>query len=77
MPLMARLSDSVPPEVKTSSSGETPRNRAISSRAASTASRASRPKPWMLEAFPNRSVKYGSIAASTSGWTAVDALWSR
>ena len=56
-PLMARLSDSVPPEVKTISSGETPRKRAMVSRAASIPSRASRPKPWMLDALPKRSEK--------------------
>jgi hypothetical protein len=60
--------------VKTISSGKTPRNAAMDSRAASMASRASRPKPWMLEALPKRSEKYGSIAARTSGWTGVEAL---
>ena len=73
-PLTARLSDSVPPEVNTISSGVTPRKPAMLSRATSMPSRASRPKPWMLEALPKRSEKYGSIAARTSGWTGVEAL---
>jgi hypothetical protein len=29
---------------------------------------------WMLEGFPKRSAKYGSIASSTSGCTGVEAL---
>ena len=73
-PLMPRLSDSVPPEVKTISSFETFRKPAICSRAVSMPSRASRPKPWTLDGLPKRSLKYGSIAWSTSGCTGVDAL---
>jgi hypothetical protein len=57
MPLIPRLSDSVPPEVKTISSFDTRRNPAICSRAVSSPSRASRPKPCTLEALPNRSLK--------------------
>ncbi len=44
------------------------------SRALSIPSRASRPNPWMLDALPKRSEKYGSIAARTSGCTGVEAL---
>ena len=74
IPFTATLSDSVPPEVNTISSLPTRRKCATRSRAASTPSRASRPKPWMLEGFPKRSEKYGSIASSTSGCTGVEAL---
>ena len=73
-PLMAMLSDSVPPDVKTISSFPTRRKCAICSRAISSPSRASRPNAWTLDGLPNRSSKYGSIAATTSGWTGVDAL---
>ncbi len=51
-PLMPRLSDSVPPEVKTISSFDTLRKAAICSRAASMPSRDSRPKPCTLEGLP-------------------------
>ena len=37
-------------------------------------SRASRPKPCTLDGLPNRSLKYGSIASTTSGCTGVEAL---
>ena len=76
-PLTPRLSDSVPPDVKTISSFATPKKLAMRSRAVSRPSRASRPKPWMLDGLPKRSPKYGSIASITSGWTGVEALWSR
>ena len=67
MPFSAMLSDSVPPEVNTTSSGAAPRKRATRSRAVSTPARASRPKPCTLDGFPKRSPKYGSISATTSG----------
>ncbi len=73
-PLTAMLSDSVPPEVKTISSLPTRRKWATCSRAVSRPSRASRPKPCTLDGLPNRSLKYGSIASTTSGCTGVEAL---
>jgi hypothetical protein len=73
-PLTPKLSDSVPPDVKTISSGAAFRKRATRSRAVSSPARASRPKPWTLDGLPNASEKYGSISASTSGCTGVDAL---
>jgi hypothetical protein len=56
------------------SSGRAPRNRASRSRAVSTPSRASRPNAWTLDGLPKDSLKYGSMAATTSGCTGVDAL---
>ncbi len=53
-PSTARLSDSVPPDVKQISSAWAPRQRATRSRASSRAARASRPQRCMLEGFPNR-----------------------
>ncbi len=66
-PLRARLSASVPPEVKTISRGFAPSAAAIRSRASSSPWRARRPEAWMLEGLPWCSVRYGSIASSTSG----------
>ena len=67
-PRTARLSDSVAPDVKTISSAEAPTSAATCARASSTARCASWPKPWLrLEGLPNRSVKNGSMAASTAG----------
>ena len=43
-PLIAALSDSVPPLVKSTSWGRAPRRAAVASRASSTARRASRPQ---------------------------------
>ncbi len=71
---MPKLSDSVPPEVNTISSGFTLRKPAMRSRAVSRPSRASRPKACTLEGLPKVSLKYGSMAATTSGCTGVDAL---
>jgi hypothetical protein len=60
--------DSVAPEVKTISRGSAPMRLATSARAASTASAASRPKPWLAEwGLPNLSVNHGSIASTTRG----------
>jgi hypothetical protein len=58
-PLMARLMDSVPPDVKTTSFGSrAPMTLAICSRARSTAFSASQPKEWFrLAGWPNFSVK--------------------
>ena len=57
MPFSAMLSDSVPPEVNTTSSAGTFMKRAMRSRARSTPARASRPKPWTLDGLPKRSPK--------------------
>ncbi len=72
-PLRARLIDSVPPEVNTSSFGSrAPMSAASCSRALSIADSAAHPKGWLrLAGCPKRSVKYGSIASSTRGSTAV------
>ena len=71
-PFTARLSDSVAPLVQTISRAVAPMSRATSSRASSTASAASHPNEWLFEAaFPDRSVKYGSIASRTRGSTGV------
>ena len=51
-PRMARLSPSVPPEVKQISSAVAPRQRATRSRASSSAVRASRPQRWVLRRIP-------------------------
>ena len=69
---MARLFDSVAPEVQTSSLAVAPIRAATWARAASTASSARQPKEWLLEeALPNSSLKYGSMASSTRGSTGV------
>jgi hypothetical protein len=51
---------------------------ATSRRACSSPARAARPNRWALDGLPNAcSVRYGSIASSTSGRTGVVAAWSR
>jgi len=70
-PFKAKLSASVPPPVKTISSGLAPMREATFSLASSTAALASWPNEWMLEGLPYRSVRYGSMAWTTSGWTGV------
>ena len=58
MPLIARLFDSVAPEVKMISLAVAPISLAICSRAFSTAASASHPNEWLrLAAFPNIVVK--------------------
>ena len=73
-PLMARLSDSVAPEVQTISRGSALSNRATSARAASTASSACQPKVWLREAglpkLPSAS-RQAFILAATWGSTGV------
>ncbi|MEA3246994.1 MAG: hypothetical protein U9Q74_12635 [Gemmatimonadota bacterium] len=76
-PRMARLSASVPPEVKQTSSFAAPRHAATRSRASSRAVRASRPQRCVLEGLPKRGPWNGAIASSTSGRTGVVAAWSR
>src|SRR5262249_56067727 len=72
-PLSARLMDSVPPEVNTTSLGSrAPISLAICSRARSTAPSASQPNGWLrLAGCPNFSVKYGIMASRTRGSTGV------
>lgn len=50
--LMAQLSDSLPPEVKKISLGSALKQRAMSSRAVSTAFFASRPTEYRLDGLP-------------------------
>jgi len=52
MPLTARLSLSVPPEVKITSDGRAPRSAAIDSRDSSTRRRADRPEVCSEDALP-------------------------
>jgi len=66
-PKIALLSDSDPPEVKTISSGLAPKKLAKTSRESSNAFLTSCPNPWILEALPNFSKKYGYIAFKTKG----------
>ena len=70
---MARLFDSVAPEVMTVSfSLLAPTSFATRSRAASTASSACQPKAWLRDAaLPKCCVKYGSISWRTRGSTGV------
>ena len=77
-PTTARLSASVPPEVKITWFGSAPSASAIVRLAASIPARAARPKRCGEEGFPNASgPRNGSMASSTSGRTAVVAAWSR
>ena len=67
-PLIARLLPSVAPEVHVISLGSAWMSRAISARAASTASSACQPNTWVrLAALPNMVVKYGNMASTTRG----------
>ena len=71
-PRIARLSDSVAPDVKTISSGCAPTSAATCARPSATACAASWPNTCCrLDGLPNCSVKYGSIAESTCGSTGV------
>jgi hypothetical protein len=71
---MARLFDSDPPEVKTTSDGRQPRHPATCSRARSSAAFAFRPSAWVDEGLPNPPVRNGSIASATRGSMGVVAL---
>jgi hypothetical protein len=74
---MARLSDSVAPEVQTISLPEAPMSAPTCSRACSTAFSAVQPKLCeRLAALPKISVNYGSIASTTRGSTGVVAWLS-
>ncbi len=79
-PWTAVLSDSVPPEVNTTSPGRQPTTSASASRASSTARRAWRAKRCVPDGFPNRSgspPSQGSMAWRASGRIGVVAAWSR
>ncbi len=69
MPLTARLSDSVPPEVKITSSGRAPKSAASEARAASSAFAAVFPALCTLIGFAYASVRNGIIARMTSSLT--------
>ena len=75
-PLIARLSDSVPPEVNSTSDGRAPSARPIDSRDSSTTRRARRPEVCSEEGLPTTAIS-AVIASMTSGSTGVVAAWSR
>src|SRR5665648_34955 len=75
-PLTARLSDSVPPPVKTTSVGRAPSRAAHSSRDSSTTRRAARPASCTEDGLPTR--PSSAVSASiASGCIGVVAAWSR
>ena len=76
IPATARLSDSVPPEVKSTSLGRAPSAAAIVSLDSSTRRRAARPEVCSDEALPVSDIA-ADMAATTSGRTGVVAAWSR
>jgi len=71
---MKRLLPSVPPDTKITCEGWALTSAPICWRAASTALRATVPNSWRLDALPNRSRRYGSIASSTLSSRGVVAL---
>ena len=75
-PLTARLSDSVPPEVKTTSDGRAPSAAPIRSRASSTTARAARPEVCSEEGLPT-TADCSIRASSAAGSIGVVAAWSR
>ena len=75
-PLSARLSDSVPPEVNTTSPGRQLRARAIVSRDSSTTRRAARPLACSDDGLPSW-VSCAVIEATASAYMGVEAAWSR
>src|SRR5262249_44218608 len=78
MPLIARLFDSVAPEVQTISLPLAPMRRATCSRASSTADSARQPNTWLREAaLPKSLVKKGSMRSRTRGSTGVVEWLSR
>ncbi|CAM5310752.1 hypothetical protein STANM309S_02215 [Streptomyces tanashiensis] len=75
-PFTARLSASVPPEVKTTSLGRAPSAAASVSRPSSTVRRARRPAACREEALPV-TARWAVIASIASGSMGVVAAWSR
>ena len=76
MPLTARLSASVPPEVNTTSPGRQPSACAIVSRDSSTTRRACRPEACSELGLPT-SRRCAVIASTAAGTIGVVAAWSR
>ena len=76
-PARAVASDSVPPEVNTTSPGPHPTRAATASRASSTARRAWRAAAWAPDGLPWCAPRNGSMASTASGRTGVLAVWSR
>ena len=76
MPLSARLSDSVPPEVKTISLGRQLSAWAIRSRDSSTTRRARRPEACSELGLPT-SPRWSVMASIATGSIGVVAAWSR
>jgi hypothetical protein len=73
-PFRARLLDSLPPLVKTISSGAQPSRAATCPRPVSTAARAGRPAQWLLDGLPKPSSSIRCITAATPGAIGVLAL---
>jgi hypothetical protein len=73
-PRIARLSDSVPPEVNTTSDGRAPKSSATAVRASSINFFACCPKWWTLEGFPNVETRAEDMVSATLGSTGVVAL---
>ena len=73
-PVSAVLFASVPPLVKTISSGEQPSRAATCRRACATASAAGAPAQCVLDGLPKCSLRNGSIASRASGAIGVVAL---
>lgn len=73
---MPRFTDSVPPEVRTTSTGSASSARAMASRASSSTRLASWPCEWMEDGLPTR-VSAPASAAIASGRMGVVAAWSR
>ena len=73
-PLRAKLLDSLPPLVNTTSPGEHPSSAATRLRALSTSSRAGAPAQWEAEGLPKASSMASAMAVRTSGARGVLAL---
>ena len=74
MPRTARLSASVPPDVKTISEGSAPMSAATAARASSSTALARWPKAWMEDALPGHSLSAADTASATSPGTGAVAL---
>ena len=73
-PFSAKLFDSLPPLVNTTSEGSHPSSSATCARACSTYARAGAPAQWRLDGFPNASSMTSRIFAATLGASGVLAL---
>jgi hypothetical protein len=76
-PVTARWHDSVPPAVKMTPPGLAPTKAATSSRASSTARRASRAAWCEPDGLPTTPCCHGAIASATSSRRGADAAWSK